>query len=284
MTSTTVLDADLLKSRVRQHWQTETCGTRYGHALDRNRYFDELANARYRLEPDLKAFANFPAASGKRILEIGVGAGADFFNWCKYADHATGVDLTERAVDLTTERLQLNNVPRHRYHVCTADAENLPLDDDRFDLVYSWGVLHHTPNTERAFAQAWRVLKPGGVLKAMVYHLPSWVGLMLKLNYGIARGNLTLTARQAVFDYLESPGTKSYTVPEGRDFLQRIGFEQIQVWSRLSAGDLLLIKPSKRHEGLKARIIWSLYPRWLVRLSGHRFGLNLLITATKPLK
>ena len=272
-----------LKQRVRKHWEAETCGTRYSEAPNRRCFFDELANKRYQLEPDLHTFADFPSSKGKRVLEIGVGAGADFHNWCRFADHATGVDLTEEAIALTTERLQLNDIDTARYQLQKADAEKLPFSDSTFDIVYSWGVLHHTPNTLQAFGEAWRVLRPGGVLKAMVYQVPSWVGWMLALNYGLARGKLWLTPRQAIFEQLESPGTKAYTVNEARTFLNRLDFEQVNVWSRLTAGDLLLIKPSKKHAGWKSNLIWAVYPRWLVRILGHRFGLNLMVTARKPM-
>ena len=126
------------------------------------------------------------------------------------------------------------------------------------------------------------MLKPGGALKAMVYHLPSWVGLMLKVNFGWLRGNFRLSARQAMFDHLESLGTKGYTTFEAQRFLSEIGFTEISLNTRLSAGDLLEIKPSQKISGLKAKCIWAIYPRWLVRMVGHKFGLNLLISASKP--
>ena len=69
-----------------------------------------------------------------------------------------------------------------------ADAEHLPFPDDSFDIVYSWGVLHHSPDTPQAFSEAHRVLRPGGTLRAMIYHRPSIVGLMLWARYGFAAG------------------------------------------------------------------------------------------------
>src|SRR5262245_44089628 len=97
--------AESIKSLVKEHWEREPCGIRYASANDRTRYFDEISDARYRLEPYIREFADFESAAGKRVLEIGVGAGADFENWCRYADHAAGIDLTEHSIDLTRERL-----------------------------------------------------------------------------------------------------------------------------------------------------------------------------------
>jgi ubiquinone/menaquinone biosynthesis C-methylase UbiE len=271
-----------LKAAVKEHWEDETCGTRYGSASDRKVYFDEISAARYDLEPYIPPFADFKSAEGKAVLEIGVGAGADFQNWCGYARHATGVDLTENAIALTRERLELNSIPPERYTLQTADAENLPFGAESFDLVYSWGVLHHTPDTARAFREAFRVLKAGGVVRAMIYHVPSWGGLMLYLRCGPARGNFGLTMKEAIFSDLESPGTKAYTLEEARQLLVEAGFEKISACSKLSPGDLLAVKPSKKYGSPIYKLIWRFYPRWLVRLIGDRYGLGLLLEAKKP--
>ncbi|HYV06259.1 MAG TPA: class I SAM-dependent methyltransferase [Blastocatellia bacterium] len=277
-----IAESSTLKGRVKAHWEREACGTRYGSENDRKLFFDEISEARYKLEPFIPAFADFPSAGNKAILEIGVGAGADFQNWCNHAHHATGVDLTEKAIALTRERLELNSIAGERYTLRTADAENLPFNDASFDLVYSWGVLHHTPDTEGAFREVFRVLKPGGVVRAMIYHVPSWSGLMLYLRCGLARGKFGMTMKQAIFADLESPGTKAYSLNEARDLVNQTGFESISVSAKLSPGDLLAIKPSAKYSSPFFKLIWRVYPRWLVRSLGDRYGLDLLIEARKP--
>jgi ubiquinone/menaquinone biosynthesis C-methylase UbiE len=271
-----------LKTAVRDHWERETCGTRYSDASERKAWFEELAETRYRLEPYIHSFADFASATGLEILEIGVGAGADFANWCRHARHATGVDLTQAGIDLTAERLGLSGVPEDRYSLQTADAERLPFRDASFDLVYSWGVLHHTPDTPAAFAEALRVLRPGGRLKAMIYHVPSWTGLLLKVRFGWLRGNFRMTQREALIRHLESPGTKAYSLSEAREMLQRVGFADVSAWTDFAVGDLMTLKLGEKYRGAIYRVIRALYPRWLVRLLGRRWGLNLLIAARKP--
>lgn len=278
----TASDRIALKANVKAHWEEETCGTRYGDESDRKSFFDEISRSRYKLEPYLPAFADFQSASGKTVLEIGVGAGADFQNWCHYASHATGIDLTKRAIALTDERLRLNAVESAKYTLLTSDAENLPFDNGSFDIVYSWGVLHHTPDTHRAFQEAFRVLKPGGSIKAMIYHDPSWTGLMLYVQHALLRGKPNRKMRDVVFEHLESPGTKVFTVGEASRFLTDIGFSEIKLTPKFGPGDLLLIKPSRKYDSPFFKLIWRIYPRWLVRLMGERFGLSLLINATKP--
>ena len=114
---------------VREFWEAEACGERYG---------DEQDRIRYELEPEIEPFAKFAEARGRKVLEIGVGMGADFLRWARNGADATGVDLTERAIGITKERLAAEGLEAH---LQTANAQELPFEDASFDIVYSWGVL-----------------------------------------------------------------------------------------------------------------------------------------------
>ncbi len=257
--------AQVLKSSVRDHWEQETCGTRYGESVDRLLYFREIRQTRYELEPYISSFARFPEAAGKDVLEIGVGAGSDFFGWCQHARHATGVDLTDASIALTAERLHLEGVPADRYTLQTADAEALPFPDASFDIVYSWGVLHHTPRTDRAYRETLRVLKPGGTMRTMIYHTPCWAGLMLYLLYGLAKGRPGLSMRQAIYQHLESPGTKAYTCREAHELADGAGYTSVETSTRLGPGDRLTIKPSDKYQSWPFKLAWALWPRPVIR-------------------
>jgi ubiquinone/menaquinone biosynthesis C-methylase UbiE len=277
-----LVQAHQLRAQVHDHWQKEVCGTRYGEGQDRPAWFRQIAQRRYALEPYITEFARFPEACGKRVLEIGVGAGSDFLQWCLNAKHATGIDLTEAAIALTRERLLLESIPEDRFTLRLSDAEALPFADDSFDIVYSWGVLHHTPDTACGYREVFRVLKPGGVMRTMIYHVPSWTALMLYTIHGAAKGRFRLGLRRAIFQYLESPGTKAYTRSEGKLLAVEAGFEVVAISTRLGPGDLLEIKPSSRYQSAFTRLAWLVYPRALIRLLGNRFGLYLLIEGRKP--
>ena len=260
------------KSRVRDFWDSEPCGARY---LQQTEDFEAHARARYSLEPHIFDFAQFKHARGLKVLEIGVGMGADYLEWLKARAFATGVDLSAISIERARQRCLFAG---YNPDLRTADAENLPFSNESFDLVYSYGVMHHSPDTARCISEAHRVLKPGGRAKIMIYHHPSITGAMLWLRYGIWRGK---SLRRAVFDHLESPGTKSYTQEEARSLLA--GFCDIRFEVAFSPGDLLLHQPSARFQSAFNRAIWKLYPRRLVKKFGRKWGLFLLIDATKPL-
>lgn len=275
-------EATQLKQAVRDHWERETCGTRYGDSSDRRRYFEEIEAARYEFEPYIPAFARFAESRGLRVLEIGVGAGSDFAQWVRAGARATGLDLTDAAIETTRDHLDAFDLDSASYQLEKADAENLALEDDSFDVVYSWGVLHHSPDTAGAFREVLRVLRPGGVFRGMVYHVPSWTGWMVWTMQSLLRGRPFRSVKRSLYEDLESPGTKAYTLRECRQLLLGAGFEGVQLDTRLNPGDLLQIRPSEKYQHPVHRLLFRIYPRWLVRLLGDRFGLNLLIEAHKP--
>jgi len=259
------------KAQVREFWNAEPCGTRY---LDGNDDFESHARARYSREPFIFDFANFRGARGLKVLEIGVGMGSDYLEWLKAGAQATGVDLSAISVEQARRRCEMAG---YGCDLRVADAENLAFPDNSFDVIYSYGVMHHSPDTPKCIREARRVLKPGGTAKIMVYHHPSITGGMLWLRYGILRGK---SLRKSVYDHLESPGTKSYTRSEALGMLD--GFEDVRMRIEFSPGDLLLHQPSARFQSFFYRIVWKMFPRWLVKGFGRRWGLFLLITATKP--
>ncbi|EYF06434.1 class I SAM-dependent methyltransferase [Chondromyces apiculatus] len=264
------------KQAVQDHWQRETCGTRGVDGDDRRAFFDRIEQERYTWEPYIPEFAQFERGRGKKLLEVGVGAGTDFTNWVRHGADATGVDLTERGVALTRERLALEGLSAN---VLRADAENLPFANDTFDLVYSYGVLHHSPHTVRAVSEVYRVLKPGGTALVMIYHLHSWAVWMVWAANCAARGKPWKSPRWAAYHHLESPGTKTYTQEEARVLFS--DFSQVQLRSQLSSGDLLSFRAGEKYQGGLHKLAWKYYPRGLVQLTGNRFGLALMIEATK---
>ena len=161
-----------LKERVRAFWQANPCGIKFADAEPGTRRFYELVEAhRYTTEWHIPAAADFAGTRGLKVLEIGCGLGTDGAQFAEAGADYTGVDLTDAAVDLARKRFELFNLPGT---FATADAENLDFEDESFDLVYSHGVLHHTPDTQKAINEIHRVLRPGGRAIVMLYHRDSY--------------------------------------------------------------------------------------------------------------
>lgn len=161
-----------LKERVRAFWQANPCGVKFADAEPGSRRFYELVEAhRYTKEWHIPQAANFAATRGLKVLEIGCGLGTDGAQFAEAGADYTGVDLTEAAVELARKRFELFDLSGQFQ---TADAEKLPFADNSFDLVYSHGVLHHTPDTRKAIQEVHRALRPGGRAVVMLYHRGSY--------------------------------------------------------------------------------------------------------------
>ncbi len=148
------------KKEVHDFWNTASCGEAlYLADTDKAGYMRQ-AKARYDLEGEMIfGLAQFEQAKGLKVLEVGVGLGADHQQFAEAGADLWGIDLTERAVEHTLQRLAAFGLTSH---LTVGDAESLDFPDESFDRLYSWGVLHHSPDTPKAIAEVWRVLKPGG--------------------------------------------------------------------------------------------------------------------------
>lgn len=264
------------KQSVHNFWNDASCGEElYLHGITTRQQFINQAQVRYNLEPYITAFAGFAGSRLKRVLEIGVGLGADHQQFAQADAALSGCDLTERAINHTQERLTLFGL---RSDLRVADAENLPYANESFDLVYSWGVIHHSPNTPQAVREIKRVLAPGGEARVMIYHTYSFVGYMLWLRYALAVGKPFRNLASIYAEHLESPGTKAYTVAEARQLFS--AFNHVAIDTVLTHGDLLSSQAGQRHKGALLTTARRLFPRQLVRWLFPKHGLFMLIKAT----
>ncbi len=171
-----------LKERVRAFWQANPCGTKFTDAETGSRlFFERVEEHRYRTEWHIPEAAGFARARGLRVLEIGCGLGTDGAQFARAGADYTGVDLTDAAVELARKCFKVFGL---RGEFRTADAEQLDFADESFDIVYSHGVLHHTPDTARAVREVHRVLRPGGRAIVMLYHRNSY---NYRVNIGVLR-------------------------------------------------------------------------------------------------
>src|SRR5688572_10643015 len=189
-------NSSTLKERVRAFWQENPCGTKFADAPPGTRRFYELVEEhRYKKEWHIPEAAQFAHAKDLAVLEVGCGLGTDGAQFAKAGARYTGIDLTDAAVELAKRRFELFDLPG-TFRV--ADAERFDFPDSSFDLVYSHGVLHHTPDTAAAVREIHRVLRPGGKAVVMLYHRDSY-------NYRI---NISVLRRTGVHLLKWQPGVK----------------------------------------------------------------------------
>jgi ubiquinone/menaquinone biosynthesis C-methylase UbiE len=160
------------KQQVQQFWQESPCDSWFTNEVrGTQEFYRSLDEHRYKVHRRLQSAVGFEKTSGLRVLEIGCGCGSEAERFARAGAHYTAVDLTNAAVSITRKRFQL---ARLKGCFTQADAENLPFVDGSFDLVYSHGVLHHTPDTPRTIREVHRVLTPGGRAIVMLYYRDSF--------------------------------------------------------------------------------------------------------------
>lgn len=273
------------QKQVTSYWESEVCGTRFASkTLDDISYAKKISASRYQCEPFIPAFAGFSLNnSNKKILEVGVGAGTDFIEWIRSGAECYGVDITDAAIQQATKNISVVlNISEHNINIQKASAEQLPFDDDTFDIVYSYGVLHHAPFTMKCLSEAIRVLKPGGQLKIMVYSSFSSTGIMLWIVHGLFKLQPFLTQEHIISCRLESPGTKSYSKYELRKILEGFGLHSIELKKYAGSGDLLLMPASAKYQDSYLYYAAKrLFPRNFIRRFQNFLGLALTAVATK---
>jgi ubiquinone/menaquinone biosynthesis C-methylase UbiE len=261
----------------RQVMGLDGCGEVYAVGSDLVGRLAQQARTRYELEPYIAKFARFAEGQNREVLEIGVGMGADHLEWAKASPkRLIGLDLTSRAVEYTKKRIEING---YRPRVFVGDAEYLPFPDGSFDLVYSYGCLHHTEDTYRAVSEVYRVLRKGGICRIMIYHSTSPVGWLLWLRYALLRGRVLMTLKEVYATYLESPGTKAFSRSEARLLFRTFSHAEMRV--KLAFGDLLLGEVGQRHKSVGLSVLKRFWPRWALRRLDNVVGLGLLIEAVK---
>ena len=289
-----------LKERVRAFWQQHPCGTKFADAEPGSRKFYQLVEEhRYKKEWHIPAAADFANSKNLRVLEIGCGLGTDGAQFAKAGAHYTGVDLTEAAVDLARRRFELDHLPGH-FRV--ADAERLDFPDNTFDLIYSHGVLHHTPDIAAAVREIQRVLRPAGRAVVMLYHRNSYnyrvnISLLRRTGSQLLRWNagvklvhlLTREPEESLREHARQlQAQPGYLKSE--EFLSRntdgAGNPLARVYSRSEARDLFkdFERVELRTYFLNKRwlpVLGPLLPRALESQLAARWGWHLWIYATK---
>ncbi|CAF4173900.1 unnamed protein product [Rotaria sp. Silwood2] len=185
----TIISDDKTIANVAKYWDSRPCNIMHSNSeYGTKQYFDEIENRKYYVEPHIKEFADFPKWRGKRVLEIGCGIGTDAINFVRAGAIYTGLELSKVSLDVTKKRFAVYNLQPEA--LLEGNAEELdkifPIMNDtskQFDLIYSFGVLHHTPQPRRVIEKIVKLnlLKERtGELRIMVYAARSWKAAMIE--------------------------------------------------------------------------------------------------------
>lgn len=195
------------------------------HPVGSRGFFDDLNQYHFEKLHHLLRLVPFDGCEGRRVLEVGCGAGVDLARFARGGASVVGVDLAPAAIELAQANFSQQGL---RGEFRTASGEALPFPDDSFDLVYAHGVVQYTADPQRLVAECRRVLKPGGTAIFQVYNRVSWLNALSKLM-------------KVGLEHEDAPVLRKFSAGEFRRLLSgfrdvRIVYERFPVASRLHGG------------------------------------------------
>jgi len=266
--------------QVRDYWNRRPCNIRHSpKEVGSREYFDEVEARKYFVEPHIPGFADFERWRGKDVLEIGCGIGTDTINFARHGATVTVAELSDASAEVARQRARVFDLEdRVTFYVGNAEELETFVPVRSYDLVYSFGVIHHSPHPERIMDETTRYLAPGGTLKVMVYNRLSWKVLWIVLRYG--KGDFR-KAKQLIAEHSEaqfgSPVTYAYTKRELGEMLTRHGFRVTELF-------VDHIFPWRIADYVEYRYVKVWYFRWLpdavFRRLERLLGWHLCATAT----
>ncbi len=263
------------KIRTREQWGQDPCGAVHGreHELGTREFFDAVELHRYReYAPWMHKLMGFNECPRARLLEVGCGMGTDLLQFARGGAFCTGVDLTPCSIEISRHHFDINNMPGT---FLISDAEQLPFSDESFDVVYSNGVLHHTPDTAAAIGELFRVLNTGGIAKVMLYYRHSlnfWFEMMLRR--GVVGGELFRgrSAAEILSQWAE------YSEHGGRPLVKVYSRRQVRNLFKDFSEISISIRQLTRAE---LRFFGRIIPERVFSFLEKSFGWNVIITARK---
>ncbi len=159
---------------VKEWWSKHPCNIRHSNEeIGSKSYFEQVSEKKYRAESHILEFADFEKYKDKEVLEIGCGIGTALISFLQAGAKVTAVELSDISLDLARKRLEVYNFEADLY---LGNAEELSsfLPIKKYDLIYSFGVIHHSPNPKKIIEQLSQYLSPTGELKIMLYSYCSY--------------------------------------------------------------------------------------------------------------
>lgn len=200
---------------VYNYWNSRPCNIRHSNkSQDSVEFFDEVQAKKYKSEDHKLEFLALEKWSGKKVLELGCGIGSDAIMFAKAGADVTCVDLTDNSLKLCKKNFEVHGLSGKFFLGNIEELDNF-LPDEKYDLIYSFGVIHHTPNPKKVFEKAHKYLKDDGEIRCMLYSRFSYKLFWLMKEMSNWRLN---NANELIQMYSEAqsgcPVTYTYTFDE----------------------------------------------------------------------
>jgi SAM-dependent methyltransferase len=272
------LPSETALANVHDYWNSRPCNIRHSSKpVGTREYFDEVEARKYFVESHIPAFAEFERWRGKKVLEIGCGIGTDTINFARHGAQVTAVDLTEKSLEVARQRAKVFGLEdRIRFYQANAERLSDTVPVEQYDLVYSFGVIHHTPNPEQVIEQIRKYTGKQSTVRIMVYNRWSWKVLWILFAYG--KGQFWKLNR-LIAEHSEAqtgcPVTHSYSRRHGRKLLGDHGFRATDV-----TVDHIFRFSIPEYVHYEYKVVWYFrwLPRPLFRALERIFGWHLCLT------
>ena len=168
---------------VEAYWDARPCNIRHSpKPLGSREYFDEVEARKHFVESHIPGFAQFERWAGKRVLEVGCGIGTAAVNFARHGAVYTGIELSKASLDLTRQRFDVYGVDG-RLLLCNAEELSQHVENKHYDLVYSFGVIHHSPHQRAIIEEIRKVIRNDGEFRCMLYAKNSWKDIMIEAGF-----------------------------------------------------------------------------------------------------
>jgi len=262
--------------QARDYWNARPCNIRHSQKpLGAKEYFDEVEKRKYFVEPHIPIFAEFEKWLNKKVLEIGCGIGTDTINFAKAGAEVTAVELSDRSLEITEQRAKVYGLRNITFYLADAEELSSAVPAKTYDLVYSFGVIHHSPHPEKIFEEIKKYCNQNTEIKVMLYSKWSWKTFWIILIYG--HGKFWQT-KKLIPKYSEaqtgSPVSYVYSFKDIKKLMK-----DYEITSMVKKHIFpYVIEKYKKYEYEQ---IWCFkhMPQFLFRWLEKRFGWHTLVTA-----
>ncbi len=266
-----------LLQRVKKYWDDRPCNIRHSkEPVGTRNYFNEVEYKKYKVEPHISGFADFNKWKDKKVLEIGCGLGTETINFARAGARVVAVDMSEKSLELAKKRAEVFGLSdKITFYQGNAEELDKFIPAQKFDLIWSFGVIHHTPNPENVIECIKKYLSPSSELRMMVYNKFSWKVFWILFKYGKFKfWDIDKFIAQNSEAQTGCPITYTYTNKSVQKLLKGFVIDNIKI-------EHIFPYKIREYKENKFKFIWYFryLPKWFFHWLEKRIGWHMCIIA-----